>query len=538
MPPTLTYPGIYVEEIPSGVRPIASVSTSNTAFVGFFRLGPMNQPVRITSYGDFERIFGGLDSRSEASYAIQQYYLNGGQIAFVVRVAGGTPQSAQLNLMTEGEAPSTALVISAANPGIWGNALQVAIGSAADERFNLVVREVQLVNGRSIIVANEIFRNLSMNSSDAQFVQAVINDQFAGSQLIHISSVNSEQRPEATSIEDVTVASIINDPTNASTDCSTNDTGIFRRLGCDPPMASDGTVPGSEELIAGMNRLDLIAPEIFNLLCLPAAANLDDENFQNTYSNATTYCEGKRAFLFIDIPESIDTQADMTAWMANTGDNLRHENTAVYFPRLAIPDLQNNGRLRNVPASGTLAGLYARTDTDRGVWKAPAGTEASLRNAQIVTSLTDLENGALNPFGVNVLRNFPIYGNVSWGGRTSVGADANPNEWKYIPVRRLALLIEQSLFQGLKWVVFEPNDEPLWGQIRLNVTDFMNTLFLQGAFQGSSPRQAYLVKCDQETTTPVDVNNGIVNIVVGFAPLKPAEFVILKLQQLAAQSAL
>ncbi|MCB0214617.1 MAG: phage tail sheath family protein, partial [Anaerolineae bacterium] len=169
--------------------------------------------------------------------------------------------------------------------------------------------------------------------------------------------------------------------------------------------------------------------------------------------------------------------------------------------------------------------------------KAPAGTEATLRNVEIVTNLTDLQNGALNPSGVNVLRNFPIYGNISWGTRTLVGADAMASEWKYIPVRRLALFIEESLYQGLKWVVFEPNDEPLWSQIRLNVTAFMQTLFRQGAFQGSSPRQAYLVKCDSETTTQADINNGIVNIVVGFAPLKPAEFVIIKLQQLAGQSA-
>jgi phage tail sheath protein FI len=157
-------------------------------------------------------------------------------------------------------------------------------------------------------------------------------------------------------------------------------------------------------------------------------------------------------------------------------------------------------------------------------------------NAQVATKLTDLENGALNPFGVNVLRNMPVYGNISWGGRTLNGADQMANEWKYIPVRRTALFIEESLFQALKWVVFEPNDEPLWAQIRLNVGAFMHTLFRQGAFQGSSPREAYLVKCDSETTTQTDIDNGIVRIVVGFAPLKPAEFVIIQLQLLAGQT--
>jgi len=158
-----------------------------------------------------------------------------------------------------------------------------------------------------------------------------------------------------------------------------------------------------------------------------------------------------------------------------------------------------------------------------------------LRGATITTKLTDLENGGLNPLGINVLRTFPVYGNVSWGARTLDGADQKASEWKYIPIRRLALYIEESLYQGLKWVVFEPNDEPLWAQIRLNVGAFMNNLFRQGAFQGKTPREAYFVKCDKETTTQNDIDRGIVNIIVGFAPLKPAEFVVIKIQQMAGQ---
>ena len=151
--------------------------------------------------------------------------------------------------------------------------------------------------------------------------------------------------------------------------------------------------------------------------------------------------------------------------------------------------------------------------------------------------LTDLENGALNPLGVNCLRNFPVYGNVCWGARTLDGADLLASEWKYVPVRRLALFLEESLYRGTKWVVFEPNDEPLWAQIRLNVGAFMHDLFRQGAFQGRRRSEAYFVKCDGETTTQTDINLGIVNIVVGFAPLKPAEFVIIKIQQIAGQIA-
>jgi phage tail sheath protein FI len=182
--------------------------------------------------------------------------------------------------------------------------------------------------------------------------------------------------------------------------------------------------------------------------------------------------------------------------------------------------------------------VYARIDASRGVWKAPAGTEASVRGVQALEyRLTDAENGILNPLGINCLRTFPIFGNVCWGGRTLEGADQLASEWKYIPVRRTALYIEESLYRGTTWVVFEPNDEPLWAQIRLNVGAFMHDLFRQGAFQGTTPQQAYFVKCDKETTTQNDIDRGVVNIVVGFAPLKPAEFVIIQIQQIAGQIA-
>jgi phage tail sheath protein FI len=225
----------------------------------------------------------------------------------------------------------------------------------------------------------------------------------------------------------------------------------------------------------------------------------------------------------------------MQTWMTQN-DTLRDKNNAVYFPRTLIPDPLNNFRLRDIAPSGTIAGLYAQTDASRGVWKAPAGTEATLRNvSQLVYTLTDGENGVLNPLGINCLRTFPVYGNVCWGARTLNGADVEASEWKYIPVRRFALFLEESLYRGTKWVVFEPNDEPLWSQIRLNVGAFMQSLFRQGAFQGQTPKDAYFVKCDGETTTQNDINNGIVNIVVGFAPLKPAEFVIIQIQQIAGQ---
>jgi hypothetical protein len=181
-----------------------------------------------------------------------------------------------------------------------------------------------------------------------------------------------------------------------------------------------------------------------------------------------------------------------------------------------------------------VAGVIARTDASRGVWKAPAGLDATLNGVpRLSVSLTDQETGELNPLGINCLRVRPATGPVIWGARTRQGDDRLDSEWRYISVRRLALYIEESLYRGTQWAVFEPNDESLWAQLRLNTGAFMQTLFRQGAFQGQTPQEAYLVKVDKETTTHTDIDRGIVNMIVGFAPLKPAEFVIIKIQQLA-----
>jgi phage tail sheath protein FI len=302
---------------------------------------------------------------------------------------------------------------------------------------------------------------------------------------------------------------------------------------------ADGNRPGATELQGSRSaKTGLYALEdadLFNILCIPRAAELGATDLTAVVSDAQSYCEERRAFMIVDLPEAIDNMEEARDWLdQNAG--LRHRNAAAYFPRPRIPDPLNSFRLKNVGASGTVAGLYARTDAARGVWKSPAGIEGGLRNApDLAYKLTDAENGQLNPLGLNCLRNFDIHGNVCWGARTLMGADQQASDWKYLPVRRVALFIEESLYRGTQWVVFEPNDEPLWAQIRLNVGAFMNGLFRQGAFQGSTPREAYLVKCDKETTTQADINRGVVNILVGFAPLKPAEFVIIQIQQLAGQ---
>jgi phage tail sheath protein FI len=246
--------------------------------------------------------------------------------------------------------------------------------------------------------------------------------------------------------------------------------------------------------------------------------------------------------LIVDPPSAWGKKKETAAAEAKKGLNdlgltgVAARNAALYFPRVIKADPEREDQLDTFVPCGIVAGLMARTDTQRGVWKAPAGVDASLNGIRgLEANLTNEENGMLNPLGINCLRNFPIIGNIVWGARTLRGADQLADEYKYVPVRRLALFLEESLYRGTQWVVFEPNDEPLWAQIRLNIGAFMHNLFRQGAFQGATPREAYFVKCDSETTTQNDINLGIVNIVVGFAPLKPAEFVIIKIQQMTGQ---
>jgi len=526
MPDSHSHPGVFVEEVPSGVRAIRGVSTSNTAFVGFFRKGPMKTPVRITSFADFERELDGLDRESPTSYAIQQYFLNGGRVAFVVRVASGTPTTAKIDLVG-GDPAETVLTLEASSEGSWGKEVEVAVRHPVGdhERFDLAVRRVRIVEGEKQVVETEVHRDLSMSSQDPSFVQGKLA---SSSRLVRVTGAIGAQRPHLVSAEPA-------DPTSPSILGNLESTvGVFVPLTGTASM--DGAAPDSSaQLIDGVKSLESIAPDIFNLLSLPEAASLPtDQARRLAYTEAEKFCLDRRAFLLVDIPQEVGTVPSVSSWMTSVGNGLGR-NAAVYFPRLEIADQIDEDRLRNVASSGTMAGVYARTDETRGVWKAPAGTEAVLRGASVVTQVTDLENDSLNRQGVNVLRIFPALGNVAWGARTLDGADSTASEWKYVPVRRTALYIEESLYRGTQWAIFEPNDESLWAQIRLNVSAFMNDLFRQGAFQGQTQSDAYFLKCDIETTSQNDIDIGVVNILVGFAPLRPAEFVILEIQQKAGQ---
>jgi hypothetical protein len=295
-----------------------------------------------------------------------------------------------------------------------------------------------------------------------------------------------------------------------------------------PVVGSDGSKPTPPDYDAAYDIIDKEV-DLYNLMVLPPDATV---GVQSLYATASIRCKNRRAFLLMDPPDSW-TDAQIASTGVNTlRTGLVKDYSAIFFPQITIGE---NGLQKNIGPAGAIAGLCARIDSTRGVWKAPAGTEADLRGVVgLKQRFSDGENGILNPRAVNTIRIFPN-GIVNWGARTMDGDDGFASEYKYIPIRRLALFMEESLYRGLKWVVFEPNDEPLWAQIRLNVGAFMHDLFRQGAFQGRTPKDAYFVKCDGETTTQSDRNLGIVNIWVGFAPLKPAEFVILYLQQMAGQ---
>jgi phage tail sheath protein FI len=527
MPAALTYPGVYIEELPSGVHTIVGVATSNTAFIDWFPKGPVLTATRVTSWLDFVRQFGGLHQGSEASYAIQQYYRNGGQIAWVIRVtsvdASGASTATAASLQLAGS-----FLVSASSPGAWAASnlqVQVAIPPSTANLFNLRVRLMAPgARPAAAPVASESFLNLSTDPQSADYAPAKVN---ARSNLVRLAApaTGTAQPPPATPAQPgwqpLTGGADGDVPGAPGSAWATSGSGAL--LSALEPV---GTSPPP-------TPLDRIAPEIFNILCIPAAAGLGADSAGKIYSAALAYCRDRRAFLIADVPAGLQRSA-VSGWVDT---HLREDpsgNAAVYFPpTLIVADELASLRDREVGTSGTVAGIYARTDTNRGVWKAPAGIEAGLVSARLTEYLVDNEIGEINPEGINALRAFPAIGSVVWGARTVRGSDQLADQWKYIPIRRLALFLEESLYQGSRWVVIEPNDEPLWAAIRLNLGAFMHHLFVQGAFQGQTPKEAYFVKCDAQTTTQEDRDLGIVNILVGFAPLKPAEFVVIQIQQIA-----
>ena len=523
----LTYPGVYIQELDSGVRTITGVSTSITAFIGRALRGPLDDdpPTRIFSYADFERRFGGLWSESMMSFAVRHFFVNGGSEALIVRVhtpsAAGARDRAFVDLPAEGGGDP--LRLEASSPGRWGNSLRVIIdhatrpddtGAPDPALFNVTVEE-RGVTDPNQIVSREQHRNLSLDPLSPRFVTDVLELESDGVRVA-AGAAFPAGRPLETGAPPA--------PTAVA--------GGHDGLAIGAAQITGGGLQAGKQGLWALEKADL-----FNLLCIPPFTS-DGEVPPAVWDAAAGYCEHRRALLIVDPPRAWNEAADVTDAAIRAHVLTRRSNAALYFPWLRMPNPLKENRPEAFAPCGAVAGVIARTDATRGVWKAPAGQEATLAGVQQMdVAMTDDENGIVNPLGVNGLRSFRIIGPVVWGGRTLMGADALASQWKYLPVRRLALFIEESLYRGTQWVVFEPNDEPLWSQVRLNLGTFMHDLFRQGAFQGTTPREAYFVKCDRETTTQSDIDRGIVNIIVGFRPLKPAEFVVIKIQQIAQQAA-
>jgi len=675
MPVTPTYPGVYIEEIPSGVRTITGVATSITAFIGRTQRGPTNKAVTINNFSDFDRSFGGLWLLSKLGFAVRDFYLNGGSQAIVVRlfhspfadeaerakaeaaaklvadaakaaadvaaaktaanakrdeikndntktaaekqaaeavaatingVANNTPK-ADMDKIADAAVKKAApfakaklsvgdVKLEAAYEGSWGANLRATVDFEnipesdinLKDLFNLTVRD----SGPG--GSTERFLNLSVDNNSPRRADKVLE---AESKLVRwdgnwpatppdLAKIRNaikelDEARKATPPVPATIAQKQDALWLLSQDAVTQAESKYARArkaledkqNADPSAnvdtekaaveaakkaveaakqamadaVSDGSYltvndflpPNSKTEKKGMHALE--QADLFNLLCIPPYKAPDQtlDVDVNLISAAATYCEERRAMLLVDSPKDWKDKSAAKEKFTDVNEDrvgTRSKNAALFFPRLKQPNPLSENQMEEFAPCGTVAGVFARTDTQRGVWKAPAGLDAGLVGAPALSELlTDAECGELNQLGINCLRSFPVFGRVVWGSRTLRGADQLADEWKYIPVRRTALFIEESLYRGTQWVVFEPNDEPLWAQIRLNIGAFMQNLFRQGAFQGRTPREAYFVKCDKETTTQNDINLGIVNVVVGFAPLKPAEFVIIKIQQMAGQ---
>lgn len=628
--PPVSYPGVYIQEMPSDVRTIIGVDTATTAFIGRAKRGPENKPTVINSYGDFERVFGGLWLNSSLGYAVSDFYLNGGAKAVIVRVFrnrapvvtgpavtaqdvataaraaaqtiadnGTGPQADAANEVAEAAETAAALldatpesvaeaaqqrseeiqgggdsnpakaaaqdVAQAALDAISVNDPDAEVDDAAEVTIGVDDAALTLVAASQGMWGNQLTASISHLATPAELTDLDNrNGQFARNIAARYAGVSAEdlftltiRDRAAGTTEEFANVTIIDGPRRV--DRVLENSSVLVRVkgalptarptpvidaaaagGTDGQPLDDATVLGEPGIKSGIYSME--NADIFNLLCIPPYDGADISAMQDVdpaavLAPAAKYCEDQRALLIVDPPVDWDTKEDAVDGFPIPG-LAPTENAAIYFPRLIKPNPLRDNRLEQFAPCGAIAGIMARTDATRGVWKAPAGLEASLAGVvELTVPLTDAENGELNPRGVNCLRALPAAGNVVWGARTLIGDDRLASQWKYIPVRRTALFIEETIYRNIQWAVFEPNDEPLWAQLRLNLGVFMHGLFRQGAFQGGSPKDAYFVKCDATTTTQADIDKGIVNVIVGFAPLKPAEFIVVYIQQIAGQLA-
>jgi uncharacterized protein len=542
MPVTPTYPGIYINEIQSSAHTITAAPTSVAVFVGYthpFKTLQFGKAVQLFSFTDYERQFGGFFSNSvfhdpdnfgSVPLAVNQFFLNGGSVCYVVglqasALVGNPPEPTEIAPPT---VPVAGVNFTVREPTDATHEMIIRVDnlkSDGSSPSNQSIADITVTYGSGPGARVEKFRRVSLDLASSNFIQNSI-----GTATNFVSSLVSVDVDPHSFPAQFTV------PAGQAFDSQSV-----------PHMPPDGSsvFEPNDFITVFEDNQPLDKVPIFNLLILPGITS------NAILSEAARFCEKKLAFLIIDPP--YNSAADDFGGKTDNGEATKaignslgvtfvppvEKNAALYFPFLLSADPVTGAPIE-LPPGGTVAGIYGRTDLNRGVWKAPAGLETSILNSPGVVTrgmMTDQQQGVLNALGVNCLRQFPGSGTVVFGARTMVTADpALQNMWRYVPVRRMALFLEQTLYNNLGWVVFEPNDEPLWAAIRTSIGAFMLGLFRQGAFQGSTPSDAFQVKCDNQTTVQADIDNGIVNIVVAFAPLKPAEFVIINIAQLAGQA--
>jgi phage tail sheath protein FI len=526
--PEYLSPGVYVEEIATGPRPIEGVGTSTAGFVGQTERGPI-APQLVTSWLAYRRWFGAYTANSFLPHAVQGFFTNGGQRAFIARVVGDDAVDA--HLMLKDSDGNDVLDVKANGPGAWGNNLMIKVqrGSldAPDatpkrEFFRLTIiyyakgipspfvdptdpKKLADPNRREPDVFED-YDNLSREKGSPSYVESVINPVSRLIQLAPQDGLKSAD-PKKVNFGEINFEGGQDDEVT----------------GEDYLGNEDEPEPNKRTGLAGLAAIDDIA-----ILVAP-----DDVNTGVTNNNIATaildQCEIlKDRFAVLNVDEAETDPVRMKVRDSSYG--------AVYHPWIRVFDpLTQDTKL--VPPSGHVAGIYARTDIERGVHKAPAnevvrgiinrdinGTRKPLKYL-----LTKGDQDLLNPRGINVIRDFRKDGRDIrvWGARTM----SSDSMWKYVNVRRLFIFVEESIDQGTQWVVFEPNDEPTWAMVRRSISNFLISVWRSGALMGATQEEAFFVKCDRTTMTQDDIDNGRLICYIGIAPVKPAEFVIFRISQ-------
>jgi uncharacterized protein len=540
VPVTTSYPGVYIEELPSTTHTVSAAPTSITVFIGytnpFWQLAPNATPppwgvaTRLFSFADYQANYGGFFNSpwlaDNMGQAVFEFFQNGGSEAYVVALQAGNyfdPTKAPPADDT-GKAVVPATFVFGTNTNNYTFTALQPVGLAGPPQSGVTMQ---------VVVSNLIKTTADDDTADVTIVYGSTVETYRRLLISDLlATINARSALVAVSKKGTIPAAY------------TSIAGTHQIAYSSAPAGGLTMVHPTAYAAVFAKNASLDKVSIFNLMALPGQTS------PAVLAQALAYCEAKRAFYIMDPP--ITAVADSLAvgmqgapagaatmesiW--NGGTLPVSQNGALYFPYLQTTD-PVTGAAMNAPPSGYVAGIFAREDTNRGVWKSPAGLETTIKGTTGVVpwgNMTDPQQGVLNELGVNVLRSFPGIGTVVYGARTLVSDNVAYAQWKYVAVRRMALFLEQSLYASLGWAVFEPNDIPLWNALTQEVQAFMLGLFRQGAFQGATADQAFHVQCDATTTSQADIDNGIVNILVAFAPLKPAEFVVIQIAQIAGQT--